>query len=115
MLDFKNITIETKNSHILTSIFQYNIIEHHPSIEMIMFVGKLLKKLHHVVLISIKGEIFSSPFLSNFAKEVMIINTQNGISIHAWGGRFFAFTHLNILLKMVLLPQTLKLLFVLFY
>jgi len=51
---------------------------------MIVLVGKLLKILHHVVLISIK-EKKKSPFLSNFAKEVMTINNQYWISIHCYG------------------------------
>jgi hypothetical protein len=72
---------------------------------MLVLVGTLLKNLHHVVLISIKEEKISSLFLSNFAEEVMTINNQSCLFC----------SHLNIWLKVILLPQTLKLLFVLFY
>lgn len=49
-----------------------------------MFVGKLLKILHYVVLISIHEEKKISPFLSNFV-EVMTIKNQSWISIHCYG------------------------------
>ncbi len=60
-------------------------IKHHPTIGVLVLIGKLLKNLHHVVLISIKEEKNCSFFLSNFAKEVMTINNQSWISIHCYG------------------------------
>jgi hypothetical protein len=54
---------------------------------VLVLVGKLLKFLHYVVLISINEEKKISPFLSNFAEEVMTIKeskNQSWISIHCY-------------------------------